>query len=127
VGFYATDNFRLTAGASSIAGFNAGHVGAEWLLQDTGLPISLKTNAQFGEDHYYNITAGISIYFGGEDKSLIRRHREDDPRNRVLDIFSSGGVGLGVNKGKGPLPNCIYNEGIPQNEPCTPPPKLPPR
>ncbi len=90
IGFYATDNLRFTLGASSIAGFESGHVGAEWLMAETGLPLSFKADARFGEDHFTAITAGVSLYFGGEGKSLIRRHREDDPRNRVLDIFGSG-------------------------------------
>lgn len=90
LGLYATDDLRFTVGASSIADFKSAHVGAEWLLEDTGLPISLKTNAQFGDNNFYSLTAGLSIYFGSENKSLIRRHREDDPRNRTLDIFQSG-------------------------------------
>ncbi len=40
--------------------------------------------------------AGLSLYFGGEDKSLIRRHREDDPRIRFFDIFNAGVLGSGT-------------------------------
>ena len=121
-GLYATDNLRFTVGASSVAGFESAHAGMEWLLTDVGMPLSFKTNAQIGEDHFYNLTAGLSFYFGGPDKSLIRRHREDDPRNRVLDLFSSGGVAIAKKLGgaPGPLPACIYDfeTALPINEPC---------
>jgi hypothetical protein len=96
VGFYATENLRLTVGASSVAGFESGHAGAEWLLADTGIPASLTLDGRIGEDGFSSVMAGVSVYFGGEDKSLIRRHREDDPRIRSLDLFSAGVIGSGV-------------------------------
>ena len=92
--FYATDNLRLTLGASSIANFETAHVGLEWMMSDIGLPLSFTADARIGEDDFIALRAGISFYFGGEDKSLIRRHREDDPRNRSLDIFSAAGDAL---------------------------------
>jgi hypothetical protein len=125
-GFYATDNFRLTVGASSIAGFESAHAGMEWLMGNSGLPISFKTDAQFGENNYYNVTAGISIYFGGESKTLIKRHREDDPKNRGLDIFQSGGLGLGAAHNAA-LPDCVnynFETGTYANEPCSLPTKM---
>ena len=89
--FYATDDFRLTVGASSIAGFASGHIGAEYMISDVGLPLSLTADARVGQDNYIQGTVGVKIYFGGPDKSLIRRHREDDPRNRSIDIFNAAG------------------------------------
>jgi hypothetical protein len=86
---YATDNLRLSIGASTIAGFESGHAGLEWFMGDTGFPASLTLDGQFGENGFTAVTAGFSIYFGGEDKSLIRRHREDDPR---LYTFLTAGV-----------------------------------
>lgn len=88
VGFYATEDFRLTVGASSIAGFESGHIGAEWQM---GHALSLTAKASMGEDGFESATAGIKFYFGGEAKSLMRRHREDDPPNRSLDIFQAAG------------------------------------
>ena len=35
-----------------------------------------------GEYSSYSVTAGVRFYFG-PDKSLIRRHREDDPPSGV--------------------------------------------
>ena len=78
--FYATDNLRLSIGASTFGGFDSGHAGLEWFMGDMGFPVSLTLDGQFGEESFTSVMAGFSIYFGGEDKSLIRRHREDDPR-----------------------------------------------
>jgi hypothetical protein len=91
IALYATDNLRLTVGASSIAEFETAHAGLEWQMGDIGLPMSFTADARFGEDDFIALRAGVSFYFGAEDKSLIRRHREDDPRNRSLDIFSAAG------------------------------------
>lgn len=93
VAFYATDNLRLAVGASSVAGFESGHAGLEWFLGDTGLPASITVDGRLGEDGFTSVMAGLSLYFGGEDKSLIRRHREDDPRLRFFDIFNAGVLG----------------------------------
>ena len=87
--FYATDNFRLSIGASSVAGFEMGRAGLEWFMGDTGLPASLKLDGRVGENGFTSVTAGVSLYFGGEDKSLIRRHREDDPPVYGVDIFGA--------------------------------------
>jgi hypothetical protein len=90
VAFYPMDNMRLSLGAASVAGFESAHVSAEYMLD--AMPVALKLTGELGEDSYSAVTAGVSFYFGGNEssKSLIRRHREDDPRNRALDIFGSG-------------------------------------
>jgi hypothetical protein len=90
VAFYPIDNVRLSLGASSVASFQSANLSAEYLLEV--LPVSLSLKGELGEDSYSAVTAGVSFYFGGDDatKSLKRRHREDDPRNRVLDIFGAG-------------------------------------
>jgi hypothetical protein len=95
VAFYPIENMRLALGGSSVAGFESGHVVAEYLLES--LPLSLKLKGEIGEDSYAAATLGVSFYFGGSDpsKTLIRRHREDDPRNRVLDIFGAGAAAFG--------------------------------
>jgi hypothetical protein len=92
---YATDNLRLSIGASTVANFESANAGLEWFMGDTGIPASLTVNGSLGEDGYTSIMAGVSLYFGGEDKSLIRRHREDDPRLHFFNIFSSGFLGGG--------------------------------
>jgi hypothetical protein len=92
VALYATENLRLNLGVSSIADFESGHAGLEWNLADMGAPVSFNLDGRIGENNYRAITAGFTFYFGGDNnKSLIRRHREDDPRNRSLDIFAGAG------------------------------------
>jgi hypothetical protein len=93
---YATDNLRLSVGASTVANFESANAGLEWFMGDTGLPASLTIDGQLGEDGFTSIMAGLSLYFGGEDKSLIRRHREDDPRLHFFDMFNAGLIGSGV-------------------------------
>jgi hypothetical protein len=39
--------------------------------------------------------AGLRIYFGNHDKSLIRRHREDDPQTRQELNVATGVAALG--------------------------------
>jgi hypothetical protein len=102
VALYATDNLRLSVGASTVANFESANAGLEWFMGDTGLPLSLTVNGELGEDGYTSIQAGLSLYFGGEDKSLIRRHREDDPRLHFFSLFSAGLIGSGVLNEEGP-------------------------
>jgi hypothetical protein len=100
-GYYATDNFRLTLGASSVAGFESGHAGFEYMLDST--PFSITGDVRAGESGFVAASIGGAFYFGGNEasKSLIRRHREDDPRIRFHDIFGSGGT-AGFIKKKNP-------------------------
>ena len=95
VALYATENLRLSVGASTVANFESANAGLEWFMGDTGLPVSFTVDGELGEDGYTSIQAGLSLYFGGEDKSLIRRHREDDPRLHFFDIFNAGLLGGG--------------------------------
>ncbi len=109
VAFYPVDNFRLALGGSSVASFESGHATAEYMLDS--MPLSLKLKGEVGEDSFAAVTAGVSFYFGGNqsDKSLIRRHREDDPRNKVLDIFGAGAkafAGGTASAGTPPPPDC---------------------
>lgn len=88
-GYYVTDDFRLTAGFSHLIGENSLHLGSEYLLRDfTQMPVSLTGDVRVSQSGAYSIMAGFKGYFGGDDsgKSLIDRHRQDDPVNRALGI-----------------------------------------
>jgi len=37
-----------------------------------------------GDNEFATVYGGIRFYFGGPEKSLIRRHREDDPPGDAL-------------------------------------------
>ena len=114
VAYYADDNLRLSVGASTVAGFKSGHINGEWQLSDTGLPLSLTAEGRLGDSGLVTASLGLKLYFGAEDKTLIRRHREDDPRNRTLDIFNAAGMAFkqpqaGVPSGCPPGESCVFN------------------
>jgi len=116
VALYATDNLRLQVGASTVAGFASANAGLEWFMGDTGIPASLTVDGRIGEDGFSSVMAGLSLYFGGEDKSLIRRHREDDPRLRFFDIFNAGVLGSDGVLGGGP---CVDDPETVGYDECT--------
>ena len=113
VALYATDNLRLSVGASTVANFESANAGLEWFMGDTGIPASLTVDGRIGEDGFSSVMAGLSLYFGGEDKSLIRRHREDDPRLHFFDIFNAGFFGS-ITPGGG-IPICDPEVTDPEN------------
>jgi hypothetical protein len=86
--FYLTDDFRVSVGGKIVDDYEGVRAGLEY--QFDGAPISFYANAEYGDDDYFTLLGGLKFYFGGEQKSLIRRHREDDPRNRTLDLFVNG-------------------------------------
>jgi hypothetical protein len=82
--FYPHDNLRLSIGYEHFQEVDAGMVAFEWQPEDFGHPISFFANAAVGSDDFATVFGGVRIYFGGEQKSLIRRHREDDPTGAAL-------------------------------------------
>lgn len=89
--YYFTDNFRVHAGLVHQFDQTMGRIGGEVLLPFATQSASLYASGTFGE-HSTTVRAGLRIYFGGEGKSLINRHREDDPDARLLDFFALGGA-----------------------------------
>lgn len=93
--YYMSDNTRAYGGVryedwrdGSIKGVGTvGFVGFEhqmgWGNDQRGY--SLFGEARFGENDYTAAWGGLRIYFG-ENKSLIRRHREDDPFTVIPDL-----------------------------------------
>lgn len=80
ISYYATDNLKLTVGHRYTAERHGGALGAEFQLDQTlfSSGVSLFAEGRLGEDDYQAAWGGIRFYLG-EEKSLIRRHREDDP------------------------------------------------
>jgi hypothetical protein len=84
VGFYATDDLRLSIGASVLGESKFLNAGLEYQVTD---PVSISLGGKIGDDDYVAVNAGLTLYFGETgNKTLIRRHREDDPRNRLIDF-----------------------------------------
>ena len=83
--FYPLDDLALSVG--HIYSFNRNAVTGEieYLLPEFrggNIAPSAFISGAYGWNNSSNIMAGIRVYFGNYDKSLIRRHREDDPRVR---------------------------------------------
>lgn len=78
--YYLTDNFRLVAGHAFEAGLHAAVFGAEWGLPlGDGRMMALYAEGRLGEEGNNGVWSGLRFYFGEHDKSLIERHRQDDP------------------------------------------------
>jgi hypothetical protein len=73
-----------------------GAVGMEYQLPaDFVSGASLFAEGRIGEEDYGSVLGGIRIAFGAGEKSLIRRHREDDPTNHLPDdLFDIGCDGI---------------------------------
>lgn len=94
--YYVIPDLALTFGGGSVVDRGFGRASLEYQPELNGLHyISLFVNGGAGSDESYIATAGVRLYFG-PDKTLIRRHREDDPLSIV-------GVGIGGNGGDGGL------------------------
>lgn len=91
VAFYPTDNLKLYIGHRYIAGNHAAALGAELgLPMQRGMMASLFVDAVAGENDFHGVMAGLRLYFRQKDKSLIRRHREDDPTDWMGGINGAG-------------------------------------
>ncbi len=77
IAFYATDDFRIFGGARYLAEDLHGAAGTE-IQFSQGSGGAFFAEGRYHDSDRWQAFAGIRFYFGGP-KSLIRRHREDDP------------------------------------------------
>ena len=86
--YYANDNLELAVGHRYTGDKHALALGVEYQLSQQVFAngVSLFAEGRIGEDDYKGAWAGVRMYFG-DDKSLIRRHREDDPTDWEEDNF----------------------------------------
>lgn len=90
VAYYPTDSLRLHAGHAYSFGENRFLFGGEWAFGGTGgMAASIFADGGVDEDGEANVVAGLRFYLGQSEKSLIRRHREDDPTSFGLSALSS--------------------------------------
>ena len=83
--YYPVDDLMLGV-SGGLSGSNSRlAVTAEYQTPLPGLTVFVK--AATGNDDYDQILGGIRYYFGGK-KSLIQRHRQDEPPNRLLDSLT---------------------------------------
>jgi hypothetical protein len=84
VAFYPTDDLRLDIGVVQLAGTDAAfRGGAEWA--PAGHAFSLFASGLARSSDNWSVLGGAKMYFGAGQKSLIQRHREDDPENLLPD------------------------------------------
>jgi hypothetical protein len=78
--YYFTDNWDGYVGHRYLGGKNALALGSE-----VGVPLgrgvmgTAFVEGRLGEKSFEGVWGGLRLYFGQRDKTLIRRHREDDP------------------------------------------------
>jgi hypothetical protein len=87
IAFYPHEDFRLSVGHRYLGGDLALALGAEWQVAPRG--VALFAEGLVGDETGNSILGGLRIYFGRQDKSLIRRHREDDPVNDLKSAAQS--------------------------------------
>jgi hypothetical protein len=90
--FYPLDDLALTVGHVYSFNRNAVTGEVEYLLpqfRGSNIAPSAFVRAAYGWNNSSNILAGVRIYFGNHDKTLIRRQREDDPQSN-LPTFCGG-------------------------------------
>jgi len=98
---YPHEDLRLFVGHRYLGGDNALAFGAEWQVAPRG--VALFAEGLVGDETGNAVLGGVRIYLGREDKSLIRRHREDDPTNEL----KGAGQSLTGNLG----PTCTHKCG----------------
>jgi hypothetical protein len=84
--FYATPDLRFSAGYRHLNDLDMAALGAEWQLPTDFIGgTSLFAEGRIGEDDYASVWAGLRVYLGAGNKTLIRRHREDDPGGKLTN------------------------------------------
>jgi hypothetical protein len=78
--YYPTDNFKVSIGHVYTSGRHGLTLGAEHgFALGGGMMASLFGAATFAEEGRNAVHGGLRVYFGQRDKTLIERHRQDDP------------------------------------------------
>lgn len=88
IAWYASDNFRLSAGIQHSFEQTSAIAGLELMLDGADFAPAIFANAAIGDDETM-LMAGVRLYLG-QSKSLKARHRQDDPAIGLFDQF--GGV-----------------------------------
>jgi len=99
VGFYPSDNLRVYGGYRYQLNQHYGAAGIEYMPQLESAPgLAVFADGMIASrSRNYAVFAGLRYYFG-QPKSLIRRHREDDPvadtsKPNLLQSLDGSGVG----------------------------------
>jgi hypothetical protein len=90
LGYYLNDNLKVFVGHRYLGGKHALALGGEWGFSING-PVmgALFVEARLGEHNFEGIWGGLRFYYGQKDKTLIQRHRQDDPINWLPETLFS--------------------------------------
>lgn len=116
--YYPVDNLELYVGHRYLGGKNAAAFGGEWgIPMSHGVMAALFAEARVGEKSDHGAWGGVRFYFGQKDKSLIRRHREDDPTNwnNGADSTYNGGSQMPTSPTTCPLGQHLHDGGCVPN------------
>jgi hypothetical protein len=84
VAYYITDDLKVYGGYRYLNEASFGAAGAEYLIRGHDVPLSLFARGDFGNEDYTSVTGGLKVYLSEDpQKSLIDRHRRDDPDSYV--------------------------------------------
>lgn len=93
---YPIPDLALTVGGGQFAGRALGSGKIEYQPDFAARHnVALFVDCTAGDGSFYRVTGGVRLFFG-PDKTLIRRHREDDPAgifSITPGIFGNGGNG----------------------------------
>ncbi|WP_292532073.1 hypothetical protein [Methylocystis sp.] len=91
ISVYPTYNVKISVGHRYVGGRHAAALGGEALIWNLGnSAVTGFIESRVGENDYKAVWGGVRIYLGQSDKTLIARHREDDPTNWLKDdMFAS--------------------------------------
>ncbi len=104
VGYYITDDFKIYAGYRYINETSFGAAGTEYLIRGLEVPVALFARGDFGDEFVQNVTGGVRIYLSDDpDKSLIDRHRKDDPKV-YAPTFPT--LAVATDASQKPMPQC---------------------
>jgi hypothetical protein len=93
IAYYPMDDLRLNLGGRYLLGELSVRAGTEYLFHQFSAPLSLTAEARLYNTGAYAFRVGLKGYLGGNDdqKSLIDRHRQDDPENKAIDLYNASG------------------------------------
>ncbi|MEM6500119.1 MAG: hypothetical protein AAF709_25865, partial [Pseudomonadota bacterium] len=88
--YYVTDDMRFDVSHSYSFNRHVFHVGGEWAFGNYhDSATSMFVESSIFENGHASALMGLRLYLGQSQKSLIRRHREDDPEDE-LESWASG-------------------------------------
>jgi len=87
--YYISDDWRVSIGGRHLLGENQLRLATEYQVTSFQVPFSVTGEGRFASDGSIVATIGLKHYFGDPDKTLIDRHRQDDPPERDVDLFGS--------------------------------------